>query len=157
MPLPKDINEYLRAWAPELGERILQTYPPLQGFDDVASPLTGQLLRKPFPAQTLAMMGVVKRWTEARGAAVIAECGTGKTLISLGAVHVHSDRKPFTALPMIPHELVEKWAREACRDLPRVRVFFIDGPPKPAKQLRPVGKSQVRLRSGRIIREGLRT
>ena len=93
MPLPKDINEYLRAWAPELGERILQTYPPLQGFDYVASPLTGQLLRKPFPAQTLAMMGVVKRWTEAQGAAVIAECGTGKTLISLGAVHVHSDRK----------------------------------------------------------------
>jgi len=32
MQLPKDINEYLRARAPELGERILQTYPPLQGF-----------------------------------------------------------------------------------------------------------------------------
>src|SRR5713226_6101784 len=61
MPLPKDINEYLRAWAPELGERILQTYPPLQDIDDVASPLTGQLLRKPFPAQTLAMMEVAKR------------------------------------------------------------------------------------------------
>ena len=73
MPLPKDINEYLRAWAPELGERILQTYPPLQGFDDAASPLIGQVLRKPFPAQTLAIMGVVKRWNQARGAAVIAE------------------------------------------------------------------------------------
>ncbi len=118
MQLPKDINEYLRAWAPELGERILQTYPPLQGFDDAVSPLTGQLLRKPFPAQTLAMMGVVKRWTEARGAAVIAECGTGKTLISLGAVHVHSDRKPFTALAMVPPQLVEKWAREAFQTLP---------------------------------------
>src|SRR5713226_6777315 len=90
MQLPKDIDSitaYLRAWAPELGERIVRTYPPLHGFDDAASPLTGQLLRKPFPAQTLAMMGVVKRWNEARGAAVIAECGTGKTLISLGAVH----------------------------------------------------------------------
>src|SRR5712692_778686 len=86
MQLPKDISEYLRAWAPELGERILQTYPPLHGFEDATSPLTGQLLRKPFPAQTLAMMGVVKRWNEARGAAVIAECGTGKTLITLGAV-----------------------------------------------------------------------
>ena len=127
MQLPKDINEYLRAWAPELGERILQTYPPLQGFDDAASPLTGELLRKPFPAQTLAMMGVVKRWNEARAAAVIAECGTGKTLISLGAVHVHSDRKPFTALAMVPPQLVEKWARETLLTLPRVRVFFIDG------------------------------
>src|SRR5258708_23174030 len=101
MPLPKDINEYLRAWAPELGERILQTYPPLQGFDDVASPLTGQLLRKPFPAQTLAMMGVVKRWTEARGAAAIAECGTGQSLISLRPVHAHIGRNPYTALAML--------------------------------------------------------
>src|SRR5712691_561225 len=157
MPLPKEINEYLRAWAPELGERILQTYPPLQGFDDVASPLTGQLLRKPFPAQTLAMMGVVKRWTEARGAAVIAECGTGKTLISLGAVHVHSDRKPFTALAMVPPQLVEKWAREAFLTLPRVRVFFIDGLRTPTSSVGHAGVNEVKLRHGRIIREGLRT
>src|SRR5467141_2242938 len=157
MPLPKDINEYLRAWAPELGERILQIYPPLQGFDDVASPLTGQLLRRPFPAQTLAMMGVVKRWTEARGAAVIAECGTGKTLISLGAVHVHSDHKPFTALAMVPPQLVEKWAREAFLTLPRVRVFFIDGLRTPTSSIGHAGVNEVRLRNGRIVREGLRT
>ena len=152
-----DIAAYLRAWAPELGERIVQTYPPLHGFDDVASLLTGQLLRKPFPAQTLAMMGVVKRWNEARGAAVIAECGTGKTLISLGAVHVHSDRKPFTALTMVPPQLVEKWAREAFLTLPRVRVFFIDGLRTPTSSVGHVGISEVRLRNGRIIREGLRT
>ncbi len=157
MQLPKDINEYLRAWAPELGERILQTYPPLQGFDDAASPLTGELLRKPFPAQTLAMMGVVKRWNEARAAAVIAECGTGKTLISLGAVHVHSDRKPFTALAMVPPQLVEKWARETLLTLPRVRVFFIDGLRTATSSVGHAGVNEVRLRNGRIIREGLRT
>jgi len=152
-----DIAAYLRAWALALGERILQTYPPLHSFDDAASPLTGQLLRKPFPAQTLAMMGVVKRWNEARGAAVIAECGTGKTLISLGAVHVHSDRKPFTALAMVPPQLVEKWAREAFLTLPRVRVFFIDGLRTPTSSVGNVGVNEVRLRHGRIIREGLRT
>jgi len=157
MQLPKDINEYLRAYAPELSARILQTYPPLHGFDDVASPLVGQLLRKPFPAQTLAMMGVVKRWNEARGAAVIAECGTGKTLISLGAVHVHSDRKPFTALAMVPPQLVEKWAREAFLTLPRVRVFFIDGLRTPTSSVGNVGVNEIKLRNGRIIREGVRT
>jgi hypothetical protein len=157
MQLPNDINEYLRAWAPELGERILQTYPPLQGFDDAASPLAGQLLRRPFPAQRLAMMGVVKRWNEARGAAVIAECGTGKTLIALGAVHVHSDRKPFTALAMVPPQLVEKWAREAFLTLPRVRVFFIDGLRTPTSSTGHAGVNEVKLRHGRIIREGLRT
>src|SRR5260370_28977190 len=156
MQLPKDINEYLRARASELADRILRTYPPLHGVDDVASPLTGHLLRKPFPAQTLAMMGVVKRWTEARGAAVIAECGTGKTLISLGAVYVHSDRKPFTALAMVPPQLVEKWAREVFQTLPRVRVFYIDGLRTPPRSVGPVGLTALRLRSGRIIREGLR-
>jgi len=44
---------------------------------------------------------------------VVAECGTGKTLISLGAIHVHSEGRPFTALAMVPPHLVEKWAREA--------------------------------------------
>src|SRR5258707_11516739 len=102
-------------------------------------------------------MGVVRRWNEARGAAVIAECGTGKTLISLGAVHVHGDRKPFTALAMVPPQLVEKWAREAFQTLPRVRVFFIDGLRTPTSSVGHVGISEVRLRSGRIIREGLRT
>ena len=160
MPLPKEIDSiatYLRAWAPELGERILQTYPPLHGFDDAAAPLIGQLLRKAFPAQTLAIMGVVKRWNEARGAAVIAECGTGKTLISLGAVLVHSDRKPFTALAMVPPQLVEKWAREAFLTLPRVRVFFIDGLRTPTSSAGHAGVNEVRLRHSRIVREGLRT
>jgi len=103
------------------------------------------------------MMGVVKRWDEARGAAVIAECGTGKTLIALGAVHVHSDRKPFTALAMVPPQLVEKWAREAFLTLPRVRVFFIDGLRTPTSPTGHAGINEVKLRHGRITREGLRT
>lgn len=160
MPIPKgvdSISTYLRAWTSELGERILQSFPPLHGFDDVPSPLIAQLLRKPFPAQTLAVMGVVKRWNQARGAAVIAECGTGKTLISLGAVHVHSERKPFTALAMVPPQLVEKWAREAFLTLPHLRVFLIDGLRAPMSAAGHAGVNEVRLRHGRIVREGLRT
>ena len=160
MPLPKEIDSissYLRAWAPELGERILQTYPPLHGFEDAASEHVGALRRNPFPAQTLAIMGVVKRWNQARGAAVIAECGTGKTLISLGAVHVHSERKPFAALAMVPPQLVEKWAREAFLTLPCVRVFFVDGLRAPTSAASHAGINEVRLRHGRIVREGLRT
>ncbi len=157
MQLPKDINEYLRVRASELADRILRTYPPLHGVGDPASPLIRHLLRRPFPAQVLAMMGVVKRWHEARGAAVIAECGTGKTLISLGAVHVHSDRRPFTALAMVPPQLVEKWAREALVTLPRVRVFFIDGLRGTTSSVAHAGVNEVRLHHGRIVREGLRT
>ncbi|MCI0720557.1 MAG: hypothetical protein L0338_16545, partial [Acidobacteria bacterium] len=151
------IATYLRTWATELGERILCSYPPLHSVEDMPAALLGQLIRKPFPAQTLAIMGVVKRWNEARAAAVIAECGTGKTLISLAAIHAHSDGKPFTALAMVPPQLVEKWAREAFRTLPRIRVFFIDGLRTPKNLHGHVGVNEVRPRNGRIVREGLRT
>jgi hypothetical protein len=49
---------------------------------------------------------------------VVAECGTGKTLISLGAIHVHCGGSPVTTLAMVPPHLVEKWAREAFLTLP---------------------------------------
>jgi hypothetical protein len=65
MQLPKDINDYLRTRAPELAERILGMYPPFHRVDQPASPLSGQRLRKPFSAQTPAIMGVVKRCHEA--------------------------------------------------------------------------------------------
>ena len=82
-----DIPKYLRAHALELGDRILESHPPLHSIDDPPSPIIGKLLRKPYPAQTLAIRGLVRRWQQARAGAVIAECGTGKTLISLAAVH----------------------------------------------------------------------
>jgi hypothetical protein len=102
------IYDYMRANANLLGERILEKYPALHRFDDPVSPRIDRLLRRPFPAQTIAIMGVVKRWQNARTAMIVAECGTGKTLISLGAIHVHSDGQPCTALAMVPPHLVEK-------------------------------------------------
>jgi hypothetical protein len=157
MELPKDINQYLRTFAPELGDRILQRFPPLQSVEDPGSPLLEQLLRKPFPAQQLAIMGTVKQWNEDRAGAVIAECGTGKTLISLGVAHVHGNGNQFAALAMVPPQLVGKWAREAFRTLPRVRVFLVDGLRAQTTSTFNTGINEVRLRNGKIIREGLHT
>lgn len=151
------IYDYMRAHAVELGERILSTYPALHQVDDAASPLLSHLLRQPFPAQTLAIMGLVKRWELARTAKVIAECGTGKTLISLGAMFVHSQGQPFTAIAMVPPHIVEKWAREAFQTIPNVRVFLIDSLRNGAAEDQPHGVNEVRLRRGAIVREGLRT
>jgi superfamily II DNA or RNA helicase len=82
MPVPNTIYEYLRLFGTELGERIVQVYPALQKADDPLSPRLATLLRKPFPAQAVAAMGLAKKWESERSAAVIAECGTGKTLIA---------------------------------------------------------------------------
>src|SRR6059058_965370 len=118
------IATYLREFASELGERILESFPPLHGVNETPSPMIGKLLRKPYPAQTQAIMGLVRLWERARAGAVIAECGTGKTLISLGAVQTHAEDRPFTALAMVPPMLVTKWSRECFMTLPRIRVFI---------------------------------
>lgn len=152
-----NIYDYMRAHAVELGERILGTYPALQQVEDPPSPRLSTLLRQPFPAQTLAIMGLVKRWRLARSAKVIAECGTGKTLISLGAMHVHSRGKPFTALAMVPPHIVEKWAREAFQTIPGIRVFLIDNLRNCGAANMPHGVNEVRLKKGSIVRDGLRT
>jgi superfamily II DNA or RNA helicase len=151
------IYDYMRSYAPLLGERILQEYPALQQFDDAVSPRLEQLLRRPKPAQNVAIMGVVKRWQRARTAMFVAECGTGKTLMSLAAVHVHSVGKPYTALAMVPPHLVEKWAREAFLTIPGIRVFLIDDLRNGGEDKAPHGINEVRLKSGRIVREGLQT
>ena len=157
MPELSTIYDYMRAHASLLGERILQEYPALHQFEQPVSPRVEGLLRRPFPAQTIALMGVVKRWQKARTAMVVAECGTGKTLISLGAIHVHSEGRPYTALAMVPPHLVEKWAREAFLTVPGIRVFLIDDLRNGGDENRPHGVNEVRLKRGRMLREGLRT
>ena len=157
MPELSTIYDYLRCHAALLGERILDEFPALHQFDDAVSPRIEGLLRTPFPAQTIAIMGVAKRWRQARTAMVVAECGTGKTLISLGAIHVHHERNPFTALAMVPPHLVEKWAREAFLTLPGIRVFLIDDLRNGGDENKAHGANEVRFRQGRIVREGLQT
>ncbi len=157
MPELSTIYDYMRANAALLGARILKEYRALQQFDDAVSPRIDGLLRRPFPAQAIAIMGLAKRWREARTAMVVAECGTGKTLISLGGVHVHSAGRPYTALAMVPPHLVEKWAREAFLTLPGVRVFLIDDLRNGGDENKAHGVNEVRLRSGRIVREGFQT
>jgi len=96
MEIPADIPRYLELHATELGARILSSYPALHGADDSPSPILSHMLRRPYPAQTLAIMGVSKRWQAARNANVVAECGAGKTLIALGSMLVHGAGRPFS-------------------------------------------------------------
>jgi hypothetical protein len=157
MPELSTIYDYMRAYVNLLGERILRQFPALHQVHDPLSPRIEGLLRTPFPAQAIAIMGLAKRWQQARTGMVVPECGTGKTLISLGAIHVHSNGKPFTAIAMVPPHLVEKWAREAFLTLPGVRVFLIDDLRDGGDENKSHGVNEVRLKQGRIVREGLRT
>jgi superfamily II DNA or RNA helicase len=148
---------YLRRFAHQLEDRILKQFPPLHQPEDPLPPELRRLRRTPYPAQALAIAGLAKRLRSERCAGAIAECGTGKTLISLGAIFVHAKGKPFTALAMVPPQLVTKMARECFLTLPRVRVFLIDGVRNGVGSNGFAGVNEVRLRNGRIIREALQT
>ena len=125
--IPNDINGYLRLYAAELEGRVLSQFPPVHRPEDGEWPALKQLRRTPYPAQALAIMSIAKRWDLARSAAVVAECGTGKTLVSLGAVHTHAQGRRYTTIAMVPPMLTNKWCREVLLTLPGVRVFLIDG------------------------------
>ena len=156
MERPTSISDYLRAFATELGQRILDSFPPLHSAQDPPSPLLSKLLRRPYPAQSVAILGVVKRLAEARSAAVVAECGTGKTLISLASLFVASGGRPFVSLAMVPSHLTPKWLREGLTTIPGLRAFVIDGL-RNTNSTSSNGIHEVKLRSGRIVREGLKT
>jgi len=158
MSVPNSMQDYLRMFAGELGERILQAFPALHNAHDPVSPRLASLLRKPFLAQAIAAMGIAKKFEKKRSAAVIAECGTGKTLISLAALHIHSDGRPFTAIVMAPGHITPKWCKEAIETIPGLRVFLIDGLRDRVRDTStPSGVNEVKLRRGQIVREGLHT
>jgi hypothetical protein len=74
--------DYLRQFGPLLAERIFETYPPLQSTKDAAAPSLAGLLRKPLPAQAVAITGTAKYLRKAKAARIVAECGAGKTFMA---------------------------------------------------------------------------
>jgi len=149
--------DYLRAMAPALGQRIVQTYPALQSPKDAPAPALQTLLRTPLPAQALAITGLAKYLRKARAARIVAECGAGKTFMSLGTMHVHSGAKPYTALVMCPPHIVHKWAREALLTVPNARAFIVEdlrngGDPKNTH-----GIVEVKLEKGSTVVKGIAT
>jgi DNA replication protein DnaC len=92
------LEEYLREFSVEIGDRILTTFPALHAPGDPVSPILGTLLRKPFAAQAVAISGGVKKLREANSVAIIAEMGTGKTLMAMATAHVFAAGRPYACL-----------------------------------------------------------
>jgi predicted helicase len=61
----------------------MESFPPLQSMTDEIPGQMATLLRKALPAQAIAIAGLAKYLKTARSARIVAECGTGKTFMSL--------------------------------------------------------------------------
>ncbi len=158
----KNIYDYMRANGTLLGDRILETFPPLQGANDPLSPRLNDLVRVPLPAQAVAIQALATFFTKGNAAKVVAECGTGKTLVSLATTYVHSNGKPYSALIMCPPHITLKWVRETFLTVPNCRVFLIENmknlPKDPIKRAaalnRPRGVVECQMKNGQPIRKG---
>jgi hypothetical protein len=149
--------DYLRTYSNQLGSRIVEMYPPLQGPNDPLAPEIATLLRAPLPAQALTISGVAKCLDTARSVRVVGECGTGKTLMSMGVAHAHAKGNPYTAISMCPPHLVYKWAREVFETIPRARVFVIYDLRNGGDPTRPHGVVEVGLKNREVVHRGLKT
>lgn len=149
--------DYLRSMSHALGERIVQTYPPLQSPKDPPAPALKTLLRTPLPAQALAITGLAKYLKTARAARIVAECGAGKTYMSLGTMHVDAGMKPYTAIVMCPPHIVHKWAREALLTVPHARAFLIEDLRNGGDPKNKHGIVEVKLERGETVARGMRT
>jgi hypothetical protein len=87
---------------------------------------------------------------------MVAECGTGKTLMSIASCFVHAAGKRFTAIAMCPPHLPKKWAREVFLTLPNVRVFIVYDMRNNADPKLPHGMVEVAYEKGKIVHKGLK-
>ncbi len=149
--------DYLRTFASELGSRIVEMYPPLQGTKDPIAPALKTLLRKPLPAQAMTITGAVKYLKTANSVRIVGECGTGKTLMSVGIAHAHAEARPYNALAMCPPHLVLKWAREVLVTVPRARVFVLYDLRNGGDPSKPHGVVEMKLRNGHAVSNGQKT
>jgi len=152
------LEAYLREFSVEIGDRILTSFPALHAPGDPVPPIVGKLLRKPFAAQEVAIAGAVARLRQADSVAVIAEMGTGKTLMAMAIAHVFAAGRPYACLFVVPPQLLQKTAREILQTIPGARTYVIDSlrSQRPG-QTGPQGVNELRLRNGRIVRDGVHT
>jgi len=122
-----DVTTYLQKHGPALAGRIAERFKPLVTTPhlDVRRELR-KLKREPFPAQAGVIEGLIALFRSgSRHGFIVAECGTGKTIMSMAVPYVLSGGKPHRALVMCPGHLVEKWKREIEETVPVAAVTVI--------------------------------
>jgi len=117
--------EHLRTYSQELGSRIVERYPTVQGPNDPIAKQVATLLRELLPAPASTITGVAKHLKTGRSVRIVGECGTGKTLMSIGVAHTHADGAPYSTIAMSPPHLVLKWIREVLITVPRARIHYL--------------------------------
>lgn len=122
-----NLDRYLTTYGNLLAVQAQQNLNPLHDPTKEANhPLLKTLLRKPYPAQGALITGAVKCLQRQKAVLICADCGTGKSICGMAAVHGHAKGKPYRAIIMTPAQISLKWKRELEQTIPGCHVQILD-------------------------------
>ncbi len=137
------IDDYFAAFSSFHVRKATELLDPLHvpGRDPLAD--FSDMLREPFAAQSHVATAAIKMLDESRRGIIAAECGVGKTLIGILAIHKHAQRSVrkggcngnYRAIALVPGHLCGKWRDELEDTVPGVKVTLLDTGGKGCKQL----------------------
>jgi hypothetical protein len=106
-----NLDHYMLTYGSLLGKQAERALNPLHvpGRDPLA---VLDLLREPFEAQAHLIEATRKALDRQKALLLVGEMGTGKTIMSMAAVHAHARCRPYRSLVFCPGQLVHKWERE---------------------------------------------
>ena len=121
----QSLDEYMLAHGQLLGKQAERSLEPLHvPGRDILPEL--DLLRNPFAAQAHTIEATRKALCRQKSLLLVGEMGTGKSLMSMAAIHAHANATPYRALVFCPGQLVNKWEREIRETIPAAEVFQIE-------------------------------
>jgi len=155
MELPKDISDYLRKFAPELGDRILQRFPPLQSVEHPKLASTRTIAAEALSSSKAGHHGHRQAWNEDRAGAVDRRMRDWEDPYFSRCAHVHSERKSVRRTRDGSSPIGRKVGARSISNTAASTGFLVDGLRTQTPSACHTGVNEVRLRNGRIIREGL--
>jgi hypothetical protein len=121
----QNLDQYMLTHGSLLGKQAERALNPLHvpGRDPLP---TLDLTRDPFEAQEHVIEATRKALERQKALLLVGEMGTGKTIMSMAAIHAHAAGRPYRALVFCPGQLLHKWDREIRETLPGAEVIQIE-------------------------------
>ena len=123
------LEEYGESMAEKVTRDLSVIHDPRKEEEKTISQILHAMKKRPFPSQGEIIKACYKSLTSGNNAAyIVAECGTGKTLKSIGSAYIlHKLKGIKRVLVLCPPTLVRKWIQEIKDSLPDAKAFNLNG------------------------------
>ena len=137
------IDDYFREYSHFHVKKATELLQPLHTPGQDPLPDFSDATRQPFEPQAHVIAAAVKMLDETRRGMLVAEPGSGKTLMGMLTIHQHAQRSVrkggcngnYRAIVLCPDHLCKKWKLELEETIPGVKVMLFDVNGKGCKYL----------------------